>query len=77
MLSASQGLARREASTLLLFGRRRLQSLNSWMHNSERLTRGHQPGLQIHPADAARLGLTNGQRVAMTTDAGRIVVPAE
>ena len=76
-LSASHGIAQTEGSTLLLFGRRRLQSLNSWMHNSERLTRGHQPCLQIHPADAARLGLTNGQRVAMTTDAGRIVVPVE
>ena len=62
---------------LLLFGRRRLQSLNSWMHNSERLTRGYAPTLQIHPDDAARLGIANGQQVAVNGGANRIVVPAE
>ncbi len=66
-----------DGETLLLFGRRRLQSLNSWMHNSERLTRGHQPTLQIHPADAQRLGIAEGQRVAVTGGDNRIVVPAE
>ena len=63
--------------TLLLFGRRRLQSMNSWMHNSERLTRGHQPTMQIHPADAQRLGIADGQRVAICGGDNRIVVPAK
>ena len=76
-LLAIQAPAKPDDAALLLFGRRRLQSLNSWMHNSERLTRGHQPCLQIHPADAARLELADGQRVAMITAAGRIVVPLE
>ena len=63
--------------TLLLFGRRRLQSLNSWMHNSERLTRRHSPTLQINPADAARLGIADGQDVAVTGGPNSITVPAE
>ena len=66
-----------DGETLLLFGRRRLQSLNSWMHNSERLTRGHQPTLQIHPGDAKRLGLIDGQRVAVSSGPNCIVVPVE
>lgn len=62
---------------LRLFGRRRLQSLNSWMHNSERLTRGHQPTLQVHPEDAIRLGIADGQAVRVVSSANALVLTAE
>jgi formate dehydrogenase len=62
---------------LRLFGRRRLQSLNSWMHNSERLTRGHQPTLQIHPDDARRLGVEDGGAVRVASSTNQLVVVAE
>ena len=65
------------ADALHLFGRRRLQSLNSWMHNSERLTRGHEPTLQIHPDDARRHGVTNGQPVRVSSVANALVLTAE
>ena len=76
-LLASGPAAPSDGETLLLFGRRRLQSLNSWMHNSERLTRGHQPSMQINPADAQRLGIADGQRVAVYGSDNRIIVPVE
>ncbi len=62
---------------LRLFGRRRLQSLNSWMHNSERLTRGYCPMLQIHPDDASRLGVRDGVDVRVSSTSNQLVVTAE
>jgi formate dehydrogenase len=62
---------------LRLFGRRRLQSLNSWMHNSERLTRGHAPSLQIHPEDARAYGIADGKPVRVFNASGEIVTVAE
>ena len=62
---------------LRLFGRRRLQGLNSWMHNSERLTRGHEPKLQIHPEDARRQGIADGASVRLSNASGDLVVVAE
>ena len=69
--------SRSNADALRLFGRRRLQSLNSWMHNSERLTRGHAPTLQIHPDDARRHGVTDGQSVRVTSAANALIMAAE
>jgi anaerobic selenocysteine-containing dehydrogenase len=63
---------------LVLIGRRELRSNNSWMHNSERLVRG-KPActLLMHPADAARLGIGDGQRVRITSRTGSVEVDAE
>lgn len=60
-----------------LFGRRRLQSLNSWMHNSERLTRGDLFSLQVHPDDARRFGIEDGAPVRVTSAANALIVMAE
>lgn len=62
---------------LKLFGRRRLQSLNSWMHNSERLTRRYQPALQIHPLDAAQQGVEQGQMVRVSSKTNTLEIVAE
>jgi formate dehydrogenase len=66
-----------KTDALHLFGRRRLQSLNSWMHNSERLTRGPEPTLQIHPDDARRHRVENGQAVRVSSAANALVLTAE
>jgi anaerobic selenocysteine-containing dehydrogenase len=67
----------RPGSDLLMFGRRKLGSLNSWMHNVERLVRNEAPTLQMHPADAAARGLAQGQTVRVSTATGSVEVLLE
>ncbi|MGW2560230.1 molybdopterin oxidoreductase family protein [Streptomyces sp. NPDC001514] len=63
---------------LVLVGRRHLRSNNSWMHNVPALNGGsNRCTLQIHPADAARLGLDDGDRARITADGGELEVPVE
>ena len=62
---------------LLLIGRRHQKDCNSWMHNSERLTKGrdrHQ--LLVNPADLAARGLTSGDTVTVTSRVGEVKVEA-
>ncbi|HEX8072707.1 MAG TPA: molybdopterin-dependent oxidoreductase [Pyrinomonadaceae bacterium] len=63
---------------LLLVGRRQLRSNNSWLHNSHRLVRdGGQCTVLMHPADAARRQLRQGQNVSVRSGAGAVVLPLE
>jgi anaerobic selenocysteine-containing dehydrogenase len=63
---------------LELIGRRDLRSNNSWMHNSRRLVKGRDRcTLWIHPDDAARLGVTTGTRVRVSSRVGTVEAPAE
>jgi len=62
--------------TLRLFTLRKLRSINSWMHNVERLVRTDPPRLLIHPADAASRGVGDEARVEVSTAWGAIVVTA-
>ena len=58
---------------LLLIGRRHQRDNNSWMHNTERLTRGkprHQ--LLMHPDDLASRGLTDGAPVHVASRVGKV-----
>ncbi|MCW2849534.1 MAG: molybdopterin oxidoreductase family protein [Marmoricola sp.] len=58
---------------LVLIGRRHQRDNNSWMHNSERLTKGkprHQ--LLMHPDDLATHGLTDGTRVRISSRVGEV-----
>jgi anaerobic selenocysteine-containing dehydrogenase len=60
---------------LLLIGRRHQRDCNSWMHNSERLTRGrprHQ--LFMHPEDLDARGLADGNMVEVASAVGRVRV---
>ena len=60
---------------LLLIGRRHQRDCNSWMHNSERLTKGrarHQ--LLMNPADLERRDLSDGARVRVTSRIGSVEV---
>lgn len=63
---------------LALIGRRHLRSNNSWMHNSERLTRGkNRCTLLIHSKDAAARNLTNGELVVVQSRVGLVEVEIE
>ncbi|WP_031153978.1 molybdopterin-dependent oxidoreductase [Streptomyces erythrochromogenes] len=65
-------------TALVLVGRRHLRSNNSWLHNVPALTGGsNRCTLQVHPQDAARLGLTDGGRARVAADGGSLEVPVE
>lgn len=66
-----------EPSGLRMIGRRELRSINSWMHNVDRLVRSQKPSLLIHPADALAWGISTGDRVRVRSENGVITVRAE
>ena len=60
---------------LLLIGRRHLRSNNSWMHNSERLSKGQERHhLLMHPKDLAHSGLCAGDKAVLRSRAGSTTV---
>lgn len=63
---------------LVLVSRRHLRSKNSWLHNVPVLVKGKDRcTLLVHPADAARLGLVDGGRARISSEAGSIEAPVE
>lgn len=66
------------APAMVLVGRRHVRSNNSWMHNVRVLTKGqNRCTLQIHPDDAARLGIADGSPARVTSRVGEVVIDAE
>jgi anaerobic selenocysteine-containing dehydrogenase len=77
-LAEAERLAPDTEFDLLLIGRRHLRTNNSWMHNSERLTKGRSRfTVQINPEDAAERGLVDGAPAVLTSQIGSIEVPVE
>ncbi len=71
-------LGRETNGGMVLIGRRQLRSNNSWMHNLEPLVRGKvRCTAHVHPDDAARLGLEDGELACVRSRAGEIEVPVE
>lgn len=71
-------IARADDDQMLLVGRRELKSNNSWMHNINVLTKGSLScTAQVHPDDAARLGLADGASVRITSRVGTVEAPVE
>jgi hypothetical protein len=69
-------LARRRNGGFVLIGRRHVRSNNSWMHNVNVLVKGKpRCTLQVHPDDAARLGL--GADAKVSSRVGAVVAPVE
>jgi len=63
---------------MVLIGRRDLRSNNSWMHNLHVLVKGNpRCTAQMNPADAARLGIADGDVTRVTSRVGTIELPAE
>ncbi|MEU8610557.1 molybdopterin oxidoreductase family protein [Actinoplanes sp. NPDC048791] len=68
----------RDHEDLVLVGRRHLRSNNSWMHNVPALVKGRDRcTLQVHPADADRLALTDGGDARVTSRAGTLSARVE
>ncbi|HJQ95479.1 MAG TPA: molybdopterin-dependent oxidoreductase [Acidimicrobiia bacterium] len=62
----------------MLVGRRQLRSANSWTHNVEVLMKGKERcTLEVHPVDAERWGLNNGEKALVASAAGEVEVPVE
>ena len=75
LVAAMHALA---SQPLVLVGRRHLRSNNSWMHNIGVLVKGKpRCTLQVHPDDAARLGLRNGGVARVTSRVGAVDAPVE
>ena len=66
-----------DADGLLLIGRRQLRSNNSWMHNIPKLVSGPEGcTVLVHPADAERLGIADGEAARVSSGRGTIEVTA-
>lgn len=71
-------LAHPPGDELLLIGRRETRSNNSWMHNLPVLAKGRERcTLLVHPADAARAGLADGQLARLSNARGSLLAPVE
>ncbi len=82
LLGAIDALARSldagpsDPDTLLLVGRRELRSNNSWMHNIPELVSGRpRCVLLVHPQDAARAGIRDGETALLESRVHRGEVP--
>ena len=71
-------LEKEPVAAFTLIGRRDPRSMNSWLHNSERLLRGRERcTLQVHPDDARQLGLGDGDAARLRTETGELIAPVE
>jgi len=71
-------LARDRNGGMVLIGRRQLRSNNSWMHNLPALVKGKDScTLHIHPDDAERLGLGEGELAVVRSSTGSVAAPIE
>jgi anaerobic selenocysteine-containing dehydrogenase len=61
---------------MVVIGRRDVRSNNSWMHNLTTLAKGPQRCTAIvHPSDAARAGLRDGQLARLVNEQATLTVP--
>jgi anaerobic selenocysteine-containing dehydrogenase len=66
------------AGELLLIGRRHQRDCNSWMHNTDRLTKGRpRHHLLMHPDDLAERGIADGMTVAVASRVGAVEVEVQ
>ncbi|HEX4492722.1 MAG TPA: molybdopterin-dependent oxidoreductase [Acidimicrobiia bacterium] len=71
-------LAEHREGTLVLVGRRDLRSNNSWMHNVEVLVKGKERcTVHVHPDDARRSGVVDGECVVVASATGEVELHAE
>jgi anaerobic selenocysteine-containing dehydrogenase len=64
--------------SLVLVGRRQLRSNNSWMHNLPVLVKGKpRCTLHVHPIDAERHGVSDGEEASLRSRTGAIVATVE
>jgi anaerobic selenocysteine-containing dehydrogenase len=74
----AEGLDGRRDHRFVLIGRRQLRSNNSWMHNLGVLVKGKpRCTVQLHPDDAAELGLAAGDPASVRSRVGEVTLPVE
>ncbi len=67
-----------EDNDLLMIGRRHIRDMNSWLHNLKPYVRGkNRCTMKIHPADAERIGLTQGGQARVVSKVREQQVPVE
>jgi anaerobic selenocysteine-containing dehydrogenase len=71
----AEELGRRD--TLKLISKRELRSLNSWMRNNSELSGPATNYLFVHPEDAARLGLSNGDAARVRSAVDEVRAPVQ
>lgn len=65
-----------DTHSFLLIGKRHLRDNNSWLHNSERLSKGKSRfAATISPTDAKALTLREGAKIKVTSKVGSIELP--
>ena len=75
---AAAELGRADSAGLKIVGRRDVRSNNSWMHNLPLLAKGPlRCTLLVHPDDASRLGLVDGQNAAITGAGQTVHAPVQ
>ena len=75
-LAAAAATIDEPAPALVVIGRRDVRSNNSWMHNLPTLAKGPQRCTAlVHPSDAARAGVQDGQRARLVNDQATLTVP--
>lgn len=74
----SSGSANDGDAQIVLIGRRHLKTVNSWTHNVNVLIKGKTDcTLQVHPDDAARLGLADGGEADVESRVGAVTASVE
>jgi anaerobic selenocysteine-containing dehydrogenase len=74
-LAQALALLDQPAPPLVVIGRRDVRSNNSWMHNLPTLAKGPERcTLIVHPQDATRAGVSDGQRARLTGAQGSVEV---
>jgi len=77
-LDKSLSVTARPTYPFYLIGRRHLRSNNSWMHNSQRLTKGkNRCTVLMNPQDASLLNINEGEMVKVSSSVGSIKLPVE
>ncbi|WP_246604465.1 molybdopterin oxidoreductase family protein [Alteromonas lipotrueae] len=69
---------KRKENQMVLIGRRHIKTNNSWLHNSPRMVKGNNRcTLQLHPEDAAKYQVQEGDSVKVTSRVGELFVEVE
>jgi anaerobic selenocysteine-containing dehydrogenase len=76
-LEADFDRERRDAHRLKLITKRQITTHNSWTHNHEDFVPTDTNHLHVHPDDAARLGLREGDYADVRTDTAVVRVPVK
>ena len=66
---------KRDAHRLKLISKRHVHTHNSWTHNIEEFVVAETNHLYVHPDDAARIGLADGDYADVRTDTATVRVP--